>query len=210
MSKKCFIFGALEINHKIMQPDDGDFVIACDRGLLNTQKFNIVCDAVIGDFDSLGYCPNNDNVIILPTHKDDTDIGYAIKYAVERGYTVFYIYGAVGGRYDMTFANLQLASFLSKKGCFAFFFGKHQSFTVITDSSVYFPKAEGRVSVFSVSDSSEGVDLINLEYELNNATLTPFYPLGVSNSFIGKESVISVRNGTLAIFFEGDIIPERR
>jgi thiamine pyrophosphokinase len=45
------------------------------------------------------------------------------------------------------------------------------------------------------------VYLKNLKYELHDALLTNDFPLGVSNEFIGKESSILVRSGTLLVNF---------
>ena len=40
------------------------------------------------------------------------------------------------------------------------------------------------------------------EYEVQNAMLTDAFPLGVSNAFIGKEVVISVREGRVLVVHE--------
>lgn len=57
------------------------------------------------------------------------------------------------------------------------------------------------MSVFSWSEKSEGVYLRKLKYELNDAVLTNSFPLGVSNEFIGEESSITVKKGTLLVNF---------
>ena len=59
-------------------------------------------------------------------------------------------------------------------------------------------KGKYRYSPFK--DKAEGVCESGLMYELKNATLENHIPLGVSNEFIGKESEISVKKGTLVIY----------
>ena len=44
-------------------------------------------------------------------------------------------------------------------------------------------------------------------YPLADATLSPTFPLGVSNSFVGKPATVTVRRGTLLIFAEGAWLP---
>ena len=44
-------------------------------------------------------------------------------------------------------------------------------------------------------------------YPLSQATLTPTFPLGVSNSFVGKPVSVTVGRGSLLIFAEGYPIP---
>ena len=60
----------------------------------------------------------------------------------------------------------------------------------------------GTVSVFCQGDRAEGVSLKGLHYELEDHVLTCDFPLGVSNSFTGQESLFSVRKGTLLILYE--------
>ena len=57
----------------------------------------------------------------------------------------------------------------------------------------------GYLSVFAYSKKAEGVTLRGLKYELEDAQLTDAFPLGVSNEFVGKESVVCVRDGSLLL-----------
>jgi thiamine pyrophosphokinase len=56
--------------------------------------------------------------------------------------------------------------------------------------------------VFCLGAKAEGVCLENLKYNLENATLTGDFPLGVSNHFIGQEAKISVADGILTILYD--------
>ena len=200
--KRCFIFGALDVETLDYIPEDGDFIIAADRGFLNAEKFSLTPDIIIGDFDSLGFVPKGDNVTVLPVKKDDTDIGYAIKYAMGKGFKDFIVYGALGGLLDHTYANLQLAFYLSQKGGNVIFAGNGVYATAITNSTLKISDGSGRISVFSITEKSTGVTLKGLEYELNDAELSNNFPLGVSNSFKEKCAEISVKSGTIVVISE--------
>ena len=54
-------------------------------------------DLVVGDFDSLGRRPSHPNVIQLPSAKDDTDMVYALREGLDRGFRRFVLLGGVGG-----------------------------------------------------------------------------------------------------------------
>ena len=50
-----------------------DFYIFCDSGLYHKEKLGVTPSLIIGDFDSLGYVPQGENVIEHPKIKNDTD-----------------------------------------------------------------------------------------------------------------------------------------
>jgi thiamine pyrophosphokinase len=52
--------------------------------------------------------------------------------------------------------------------------------------------------------SVSGLTVKNAEYELDNAALTPDFPLGVSNEFTGRPVEISFKQGILLIFLSKD------
>ena len=198
----CYVVGAGENFRLDFQPATGDLVIAADAGLRYLEEQGIRADLVIGDFDTLKYIPGHSNTIALNAEKDDTDTLAAVREGIMAGYTSFHIYCGTGGRIDHTMANLQVLAYLSANNMRGFLFDNGTVITAMTNGSLCFGKIPcGYVSVFSCSEKAEGVTLCGLKYELNNATLTNTFPIGVSNEFIGRESSISVSSGTLFIVF---------
>ncbi|MBQ2746763.1 MAG: thiamine diphosphokinase [Clostridia bacterium] len=207
--KKCFIFGALYPKEMFVKPTNEDFIIAADNGFAVLQKLNITPNLVVGDFDSLGYEPEVDKKIVLPVKKDDTDLSIALKTALDKGYSDIFVYGAAGGKLDHTFANITLAAETSRKGVNCVFLGDNTNFTALTNGKLCFNGAGGRVSVFAFGGNAVGVTLKGVEYELDNATLEAFVPLGVSNAFCGTDAEISVKSGTLIVMWEDKTLPRR-
>lgn len=196
----CYTIGAGENYGLDFTATIDDFVIAADAGIRYLEQRGLTADLVIGDFDSLNDVPTHPNTKKLNPEKDDTDMFAAVREGIEADYSVFHIYCGMGGRIDHTIANIQILAYLSQNSMQGFLFGKDIVITAITNRKISFDKVpSGYISVFSYTEKSEGVYLQDLKYELNNATLTNTFPLGVSNEFIGKESSISVSNGTLLI-----------
>lgn len=197
---RCFIFGALPVTSLPVLPGEGDYRIAADKGIVTMQHFGIEPDLVVGDFDSLGYDPGYANQVTLQVRKDDTDTAHAMEMAFAEGYRDFVVYGCVGGRLEHSFANIQLADDLTKRGARVLFIGERECFTVIRDGSISFPaEYRGRISVFALTNVCWGVTIRGLSYELENAVLQNTVPLGVSNEFTGSAAQISVETGSLLI-----------
>lgn len=200
--KICYVVGAGKNYGLDFQPTTEDLVIAADAGLCCLEKQGIRADLVIGDFDTLKCIPEHPNTLVLSAEKDDTDTLAAVREGIKAGYTSFHIYCGTGGRIDHTMANLQVLAYLSTNNMRGFLFDNGTVITAITNGRLCFERIPyGYVSVFSCSEKAEGVTLCGLKYELNNAVLTNTFPIGVSNEFIGRESSISVSDGTLLIVF---------
>lgn len=198
----CYIVGAGECPVLDIEIKNGDFLIAADGGYRYCKQNNLVPDAVIGDFDSLGHIPDGDNIIKLNPVKDVTDMHAAAQVGIEKGFCEFAIYGATGGRIDHTLANVQLVASLSQKGYKASLIDGKVIITALTDGSIYFDSScSGYISFFSHTDKCEGVTISNMKYTLENGNLTNSFPLGVSNEFIGKDSRVTVEKGTAIIVF---------
>lgn len=144
--------------------------------------------------------------IKLPTEKNDTDTLAAIRIGIKRNYEKFHILGGTGGRLDHTIANMQCLVYLSKQKKAGFLYDEKTIITAVTNGTIQFPaSAEGTVSVFAADENVRGVSERGLKYSLNNYNMTNDFPIGVSNSFKGVKSTISVRSGTIYVIFPIDV-----
>lgn len=204
--KICYIIGAGDLPLLYIKKENS-FIIAADGGLCKLG--DITPDITVGDFDSLGFVPENDNTVVLPVEKDVTDMKYAVDTGIIKGCSTFVLYGGTGGRPDHTFANYTLLCELAEKCKTGYLIGDKFVVTAIKDGVYTLPlKQSGTVSVFAAGDKAEGVSIKGLKYPLNSNTLTFSNPLGVSNSFIGEQAEVSVKNGTLLIMWEENNIKE--
>ena len=208
--RECVIFCAAECDGLARPIGPESFVIAADGGLRHTEKLGIAPDAVLGDFDSLGFCPEGANV--FPVEKDDTDAMLAVRLGLERGCGEFLLYGSLDGpRLDHTVANFQTLQFLADHGAAGYLIGNTTMVTVVKNGKITFPAGlSGTISVFCMGPDAVGVTEKGLFYGLENASLTSGFPLGVSNHFTGEAAEISVKNGSLLVLWERKCgFPER-
>jgi thiamine pyrophosphokinase len=128
----------------------------------------------------------------------------AIKKGLSLGCDTFVLYGSLDGdRLEYTVANFQALQYLQDHGAQGTLVGLRQIVTLIQNDTLHFSaRFEGYVSVFCLGSDARGVDIRGLQYEVENATLTAGFPLGVSNRFVGKAATISVRDGSLLLIWE--------
>ena len=198
----CIIFCAGGFYGLSAPVEKEDHIIAADGGLTHVQALGLTPDTVLGDFDSLGYVP--ENALVYPVEKDDTDAMLAVRHGLSLGFDRFLIYGGLDGdRLDHTVANLQTLQFLADHGATGYLIGKEQMVTVVKNGSICFDSgAQGHISLFCMGVDARGVTLQGLKYPLENGTLTAGFPLGVSNHFTGQPAKISVSDGSLLVIWQ--------
>ena len=202
MEKLCVIFGAGEVLSPRKRFGKDDLIIAADGGYAAAIEAGLEPNVVIGDFDSGSVPEAAAHVIKLNRDKDDTDMLAAVKLGLRRGYKTFVLYGGTGGRPDHTYANISTLAYLNAYDARGFLIDMDAIATVITDGDITLPKnAHGTVSVFAYGGAASGVTYKNLSYILNDVELTPDFPLGVSNATTDKPAKISVKHGSLLIYF---------
>ncbi len=200
--KKCVIFCAGGFDRLAAPIGTEDVVIAADGGLAHTDRLGIRPNIVLGDFDSLGYFPENAQV--FPVEKDDTDCMLAIRQGLRLGCREFWIYGGLDGpRLEHTVANFQALHYLCDHGARGYLIGNSQIACGIQREKMEFPAAfSGYFSAFCLGKDAGGVTIRGMKYETENVMLTANFPLGVSNQFLGKAAEISVESGTLLLIWD--------
>lgn len=180
-----------------------DRVICADRGIIHAQKLKIVPDLIIGDFDSYkSQLPENVEILRSVPEKDDTDTMLAVKTAISRGAKKIRIYGALGGRFDHTFANIQTLKFASENGCQAEIADEGNRIMLREKGVHQFRKMDGwYFSIFSYSEELNIKSLRGVKYPLENYLMKNSFPIGVSNEFEADSAELSIDSGTSLIIF---------
>lgn len=199
---RCIVFCAAEFDELIAPIGEKDYILAADGGYRHVKKLGLAPHCILGDFDSLGFVPEDSAV--FPVEKDDTDAMLAVRRGLSLGYKEFYLYGSLDGpRLDHTVANFQTLLFLEEHGATGYLIGKDYIVTALKNGTVRFPAGfEGIISVFCMGADAQGVTIEGLQYPLENGTLSAGFPLGVSNHFMGKEAAITAKKGSLLILYD--------
>ncbi|MDR0884383.1 MAG: thiamine diphosphokinase [Oscillospiraceae bacterium] len=201
---RCHVVGAAGLQGSVPQLAAGDLLIAADAGWLALQAVGLVPDLVVGDFDS-AIAPTDIPIERLNPIKDETDLYAALRMGRQKGYRHFVLYGALGGSWGHSTANLQILAGLVNEGFGATILAENVRVTAVHNGTLTLDKAHGtRVSVLAFGGKAEGVTLAGFRYPLNSDTLTPNFPLGVSNHIVTDIACVAVTEGTLLVFQENE------
>ncbi|MDE5771539.1 MAG: thiamine diphosphokinase [Ruminococcus sp.] len=199
--KTCIIFAGGEFSAPSFTDTKADLVICADRGYIHAEKLGIVPDIITGDFDSyIGELPEDTEIYRSVPEKDDTDTMLAVKLAIDRKCTDIRLYGALGGRFDHTFANIQALIYAHEHGCKMTVYDIDNIITVQGIGTELYEKYDGwYFSVFSLTEKLHVEKMTGVKYPVQNHIFTQGFPLGVSNEIISDNAVVSVKNGLALI-----------
>ena len=134
----CYLVGAMETRFPIRRKP-GDMIIAADGGYRSLLSLGVKPDLVVGDFDSLGYVPQDVETVQVPVRKDDTDMLLAAQEGLKRGYDRFMLVGGMGGRLDHTLGNFQVLAWLAERGARGAMAGPRETAIILrNDKAVVF------------------------------------------------------------------------
>jgi thiamine pyrophosphokinase len=194
----------------------GDFVAVCDGGLEFALDRGIKFQLLVGDFDSYkGKIPepgrgvdNDFELIRLPAEKDDTDIGFAAKTLLDRGFRDLLILGGTGGRLDHTLGNLCVAASVAALGGLCVLAGDlpGESLYVFRDRTVDFEPSGGAfLSIFPWGNEEAVVTAEGFKYPLLHGRIAASTTLGVSNEFAvspgsrSPKAFVAAESGTVVV-----------
>lgn len=176
-----------------------DIIIAADGGYLHCDRMGLVPDVILGDFDSAPP-PDRPDIVVYPSHKDDTDCMLALREGIARNASDFLLLGCTGGRLDHTLAAIQSLGWLQEHGARGRILDDSHLLTLLGDGdSLEVAHGCQYISLLSLSDSCEGVSISGVEYPLHNHTLTGSFPLGISNKIVEHCCQVTLGCGRLLV-----------
>lgn len=183
-----------------------ELVIAADGGARHCLALGISPALVIGDLDSLTseeldqLEAGGAELVRHPAAKDAIDLELALHQALERGAREIVVLGAVGGRLDMTFANLLLLADPALGTTKVEVWHDNQTAFVLTPPGGALPGEPGdTLSLIPLDAEVQGVTTRDLEFELNYEPLLLGPARGLSNRVSGPRPTVELRAGTLLV-----------
>ncbi|MBQ8296205.1 MAG: thiamine diphosphokinase [Ruminococcus sp.] len=198
----CHIFAGGEISDtSFIRINDGEKIICADGGLRYVQELGLNPDIVVGDFDSYkGELPESSVIMRSVPEKDDTDTLLAVKAAISDGAEQIRIYGALGGRFDHTFANVQTLKYAAEHGCRASLEDSDNIVMLQEKGERRYNRLDGwYFAFFAYSEQLKVKRLSGVKYPLEEAVIRNNFPIGVSNEFSEPEALLDIEEGTALI-----------
>ena len=198
----------IEAVRALIRPED--YRIAADGGLHHLDRLGLLPDLLIGDLDSVesgeveALEANQVRIERHPVHKNETDLELAVEAAVRAGCTSLLILGGLGGRLDMTLANIFLLRLPELAGLDARFDDGREEVFLIESGNTH-PREgrviEGRagdtVSLLPLDGPASGIHTSGLSYPLRGETLFAERSRGVSNVMVASQARVIVETGRL-------------
>lgn len=187
-----------------------DYIIACDGGAVHLKRLGLKPDLILGDFDSLDHSIleyyKGLGVLVerFPVKKDRTDTHIAVDKAVELGADEVCLIGALGTRFDHSFANVMLLMYLARRGIRAEILDCHNRVRVYNESFILKGEPGQIVSLLPLSHNCVIESVKGLKYEIQDFPLPQDFPLGVSNEFSDSEASVKLKSGWVMVILARD------
>lgn len=174
-----------------------DYVICADRGCKFAKQAGITPNLVVGDFDSEPKVlfPNCETVRLIP-EKDDTDTMHSVEVALNKGFEEIVILGALGGRFDHSFANVAVLAYIYEHGRRGVLLSENEKIEFLPVGHYEYKDMKGKTfSLFPFGCPSVCVSYSGTKYPLDKYDVSSSVTLGVSNVFISDMATIDIYDG---------------
>ncbi len=181
-----------------------DLVIGADAGARYAHALNVTLDAIVGDLDSLSDLKeqgiDNAELVSYPPEKDETDLELALLYAEKKGINEIVMVGVMGGRMDMTIANILLITRARLSSCRIKVWHGEQTGWVIKPPGEDISGHPGdTVSLIPLGGNASGITTKGLKYSLKDEDLTFGSARGISNLLEKPSAHIKLSAGLLLV-----------
>lgn len=189
-----------------------DYIIASDKGLEILDKYNIIPNYIIGDFDSVDrkilykYINNKDIIVKkLNPEKDYTDTHMALKLAIELKSTNITIIGAIGTRIDHTIANMHILKGTLDSNIECKIIDSRNEIQLLNKKTILkLDDYYKYISLIPLTTEVKGITLKGFKYSLEDDTLEIGHSIGVSNEQIEEYAEIDLKKGILILIKSKD------
>jgi len=197
--------GSEKITAGILPAEQADLIIAADGGAERCRRLGIIPHILIGDLDSISaelleeYRHAGVEIIRHPCRKNATDLELALDLAASKGAEEVILLGVLGGRWDMSLANVMLAAGKRYQRIRISLFDTQCRIYIIHGGLTFTLKSvPGQtVSLIPLTADAEGVTIEGFDYPLKDSLLPFSASRGISNRLIKKEGLITVKKGLL-------------
>jgi len=185
--------------------EQAELIIAVDGGIRHCEALGIQPDILLGDLDSApADCVDRASVsdvalLRYPGDKDKTDLELALDCACSREATTVSLFGALGGRWDMSLANLLLPAAPAYKHMRITLYDDQTRIDILRsgDRRELSAPRGSRVSLIPLNGEAEGVTLSGFKYPLTDQNISFASTQGISNCLVDGTGTIALHQGQL-------------
>jgi len=179
-----------------------DLVLSADGSARHACTLNVTLDAIIGDLDSFADSEypdtGNTRIISFPAEKNETDLELTLLYARDRGAEQIAIVGAMGGRMDMTIANILLITHAELGSCrIEVWHGAQTGWLIRPPGDEISGHPGDTISLIPLQGNASGITTKGLKYPLKNAELRLGPARGISNLLEQSSAHVELADGLL-------------
>ncbi|MDR0880958.1 MAG: thiamine diphosphokinase [Candidatus Adiutrix sp.] len=193
------------------QPARGDLIVAADGGGRYPAALGWPLHCLVGDLDSLApelarqLAAGGTEIERHPVAKDEIDFELALDLVRRRGFEHIEVLGALGGRWDMTLANILLPMALGRDSRFIRF--RHGPWTVRMVTGPDRLALAGRpgdlLSLLPLGGEVRSVTLTGCLYPLGGEDLPAGLSRGLSNTLTAAGAELRLESGRLLVISRG-------
>ncbi len=184
-----------------------ELIIAVDGGISHCAALDIQPHVLLGDLDSApGHLvrqalAHGVDLQRHPQDKNKTDLELALDLAGRQGAQTVALFAILGGRWDMSLANLFLPALSAYATMRITAYDDRTRIELLRDNQqlVLRAGAGSRVSLLPVNGSVEGVSLTGFQYPLLKHTLSFASTRGISNVLVDERATIGIGRGLLLV-----------